>query len=353
MNSAVQGFLKSFIDKNNSQSNKGDLTLARYYKGHKIEKRNDGRYQARFYINNQQKTIYGKTEKLCLENLKEALNNQDIYKTKTTYFYDYINSWYEVYKKPKQKIITLKTTKGIIENHIKKNIPNININELTPLIINKGLNNITGRPKEYASQYLREMFKQAYKDKIIKIDIYDGIQKYIHNREEGIALTKQQRETLIKICNKTQYGEVILFYLYTGCRKSEALNITNEDIEKDILRIPGTKTKLSDRYIPIFSNLRKIINLLYNKTNKKLIPISDTTIKRKVEEIRKLCGFHFNIKDLRTTFGTMCAEAGINDSIIAKWLGHTNTNTTKKYYIKILSDFEKENISKFDTCFDT
>ena len=61
----------------------------------------------------------------------------------------------------------------------------------------------------------------------------------------------------------------------------------------------------------------------------------------------------FHIKDLRTTFGTMCAENGISESVIAKWMGHTTTKTTRKYYIKILSDFEKMQASKFDTNFDT
>ena len=49
----------------------------------------------------------------------------------------------------------------------------------------------------------------------------------------------------------------------------------------------------------------------------------------------------------------MCAEMGINEPTIAKWMGHTSTKTTRKYYIKILSEFEKEQAKIFDTHFDT
>ena len=59
-------------------------------------------------------------------------------------------------------------------------------------------------------------------------------------------------------------------------------------------------------------------------------------------------GFHFNVKDLRTTFATMCAENGVQQNVIAKWLGHTNVTTTNKYYIKVLNDYEREQIRNLE-----
>lgn len=323
------------------------------YKGHKIEKRTDGRYQARFYMSKKQYSVYGKTQEECIKNLKNILKNKTLLLPKTLTFYEYCNEFINVYKKPNMKALTLKTVLSVFKHHIKPNIPNCDMNKLTPLIINKALTNVNGRMKEYASQYLRELFKQAYKDKVIKIDIYECITKYNHKREQGVALTKEQRETLIKECKNIENGNVILFYLYTGCRLSEAFRITKEDIKETQISIPGTKTELSNRVIPIFKPLKPIINELMKNDGDKIINISPKTIVRRVEELRKKCNFHLRIKDLRTTFGTMLAEAGINDSVIAKWMGHTNTNTTKKYYIKILSEFEYQNANKFDTYFDT
>ena len=115
--------------------------------------------------------------------------------------------------------------------------------------------------------------------------------------------------------------------------------------------MPGTKTAKSNRYIPKFKQLQEIISKL-DLNNKTLFNIAEITLKREKEKLIKLCGFHINIKDLRTTFGTMCAEMGIQKDVIAKWMGHTTTKTTEKYYIKILSDFEKQQIQNFDNHFD-
>ena len=328
--------------------------MPKYYKGHKIEKRNDNRWQVRYYLNKKQYTIYAKTESLCIEKLKQQLSKPLLPQETKMLFFDYLDKWYKVYKEPKQKRITLKTTKGIIENHIKKYLPNIDIQKITPLIINEALNKISGRPKEYSSQYLREIFRQAYKDQVIKIDIYESITKYRHKREQGTALTKEQRKELTNICNQTQYGQTILFYLYSGCRKGEAFTILKSDIEQNTIHISGTKTDGSNRYIPYFNKLKPIVQqLLAESKTDKLMPIAYKTLSRLVNTLNTKLSFHLKIKDLRTTFGTMCAENNINDNIIAKWLGHTNSSTTKKYYIKVLSDYEKENIAKFDTYFDT
>ena len=55
----------------------------------------------------------------------------------------------------------------------------------------------------------------------------------------------------------------------------------------------------------------------------------------------------------KTTTTPHGAENGINENTIAKWLGHGNPSTTKKYYIDVLSDFEKEQAQKINTIFDT
>lgn len=324
------------------------------YKGHKIEKRKDGRYQVRIYINKKQVPIYGRTQEELKQKLRDTLETANVIKLpRGTKMHDYCDQWYRVYKEPSLKRITLKTTKGILENHIKKHVPNININSITPMMLNDALNKISGRPKEYASQYLREMFKRAYEDKVIRIDIHESIAKYVNKREEGVALNKQQRAILIEQCFKLEHGDAVLFYLYTGCRRGEGFRISKTDVHDDFIYIPGTKTDDSKRIVPITKQLRPIVNKFMKGNRKKLLPISDTTLKRTVEELRKMCKFHFKIKDLRTTFGTMCAEAGVSDSVIAKWMGHTTTNTTKKYYIKVLTDFERVNASKIDTYFDT
>ena len=322
------------------------------YKGIKITKRIDGRWNAKPTLNKKQHTIYGKTQKECYENLKAFFNENKIIKfEKSISFFEYWEFWYKTYKAPFYKEGTLKNYRSVFKNQIKPNFNDGPIKNITALEINLSVKKIVdSRMKEYTTQYLKEFFKQAYKDKRTRYDISDDIIKYHHKRQEGTALSQEQRNILIEKANKLEDGDIYAFYLFTGCRPAEALECTY-DAENDLIHIAGTKTDLSNRYIPVFSQIRHIVEK--RKNNKPyLFNISETTLKRRTNEMRKICNFHFNVKDLRTTFATMCAEKGIAPKVIAKWLGHTTTNTTNKYYIKVLNDYEKEQIKLIDPKFD-
>lgn len=327
------------------------------YKNHKIEKRKDGRWQARFRQNGKQITIYGKTQELCLSKLKEQLKVERQIVLTPTKFFDAWNYWFQKYKVPLYKEKTLKNIKSVFKNQISVYFENKNIKDILPLDINLSINNIQQtRMKEFTCQYLKEFFRDIYKEKLIKFDISNEIKSFHSVRKEGNSLTIEQRKILIQKSYLIPNGEIFRFYLFSGVRPAELFLIKDTDIEKDFIHIPGTKTEKSDRYIPRFKQLNEILeNMDYKKG--KIFNLSETTRKRRLYEMRKLCGFHFNIKDLRTTFATMCAENGIQQNVIAKWLGHTNVSTTNKYYIKVLSDYEKAQISsleqKIDTHFDT
>lgn len=324
------------------------------YKNIKIIKRKDNRWQARFTINKQRKYIYGNTQKECYEELKSFIDNNTNKIVKTTTFYEYWEWWYKHHKEPFYKESTLKNYRSIFKNQIQPNFQDKNIKLITALELNlfiKSLDN--NRMKEYTTQYLRELFKQAYKDKKIKVDIWEDISKYHHKRKEGYALTIEERNILINKASTNSDYDIFIFYLYTGCRPKEALEITINDFENNLLHIPGTKTLGSDRWIPCLEPITKIYEKRKNRNTKTLFNISDTTLKRRLKTLKTLCGFDFKTKDLRTTFATMCAEKGITPNIIAKWLGHTTTTTTNKYYIKVLNDYEKEQIKLIDPNFDT
>ena len=318
------------------------------YKGIKITKRKDNRYTARWTKNKQKFQIYANTQKECYEKLKKLLNNEQKIKklNKNILFYEYCDKFLEIYKKNTTSKQTFATYKSHFKNHIKANLPNIEITKITPIMINECISKCNGRTKEYVSQYLIQLFRQAYKDLIIPNNIEESILKFNHKRKEGTAFTKEQRKLIIEKSKELKYGYVFVFALYSGCRRSELLSITPKDIdyENNLLHIPGTKTTLSDRHIPIFNQLKEIIQNI-DKTNITLLGISEKTLQRQQIELERLIGFKIQFKDFRTTFGTMCAELGITDKTISKWMGHTTIQTTNKYYIKVLSDFEKQQAS--------
>jgi len=331
------------------------------YQGHKLCLRSDGRWQVKYTINKKSLYIYDRNQKKCYDKLKLVLKNKTftaINIRKGISLFEWIDEWKLTYKKSKLKASSYRQIEIIIKNHIKQNMKDIKLIKLLPYDIDNLLNKIkSSRMKKYSYDTIRECLKDAFKNKLIKEDISININQVKHNREEGRALTIEERKILMSNYDKVKYGEIFPFYLFSGCRKSELLNLNYSmiDIVNKTILIPGTKTENSKRILPLFNNLEKIINYYEIPINKnlQLFPISESTLKRKTFELSNICGFKINIKDLRTTFGTMCAENGIAEKVIAKWMGHTNEATTKKYYIKVLSNFEKEQITKFDTKFDT
>lgn len=322
------------------------------YNGIKIQQRKDGRYYATKQENGIRKFIYAKTKSELYEKLKEEYPIELKQKKHQTTFYEFWNYWYKNYKEPTIKENTLKNYRSVFKNQIQPYFEDRPIKQITTAELNKLISNTQfGRMKEYLSQYLRDCFKIAYRENKIKFDISEEIIKYHHKREEGTALTKDQRKILLENTKKIKHGDLFEFYLFSGARPSEGLNFKPEDIEKEFIHLEGTKTEKSDRWIPKFKKLEEILKR-QDLTHDTVFNISEATRKRELNTLNKLCSFHFTTKDLRTTFATMLAENGIATNIIAKWMGHTNTNTTNKYYIKVLSQFEKEQKEQFDNTFD-
>ena len=319
------------------------------YNGIKIRKRKDGRWEAKKQTNGNRINIVKRTQYEVLNTLKILFPKNTIQPIRKMFLYDYIDFWYRTYKEPFLSKTRKNNYNCVINNQIKPYLENKEMRTYTTNEINKAIINIPNtRQKEDATQFIRNIFKMAYKDKYIKNNYYEDLIKYQHKREEGTALTIKQRELVIKKSKTIDGGEIFIFYMFTGARASELLNINPQiDINEYMIHLPGTKTDLSDRWIPIFQPIKDILKKKDLNQNK-LFDMSYSTLKRKIELLREKCGFHINIKDFRTTFGTICAETGINEKVIAKWLGHTTTKTTQKFYIKVLSDFEKQEVNKLN-----
>lgn len=321
------------------------------YKGFTIKKRTDNRHEARKTINHNRISIYGKTILQCKENIDKYLSEPQENKQGTK-FYDWIDFWLKKYKN-ELKQNSKDSILYLIKNHIKPNIPNIELKNIEPSIINDCIEKCpTSNMKEKCSVYLYDIMAYAFREGKLKKDITLSIKKYKHIKQEGHALTAIQRKALIEESIKNKDNYIFIFYLFSGARKMEALNFQYSDIlENEVMRLPGTKTYKSDRIIPQFKILKEILKKIGNG-NGKVFSFAEATLKRRLHKIRNKLNFHFTIKDLRTTFGTMCAEIGIADDVIAKWMGHTSTTTTKKYYVKVLSSFEITQTKLFDANFD-
>ena len=284
--------------------------------------------------------------------IDNLINNQLNYgfQIKEKYlFYDWLDIWFNEYKKPKLKKSSLYQIKNCINVHIKPHLENKFLIDLDSLDIQRALNNIkSSRMKKYTYDVYHDCLTQAYRLKYMRDNIMLGVENVIHKRKVGKALTIEEQNNFIKCIygNKMEY--LYKFYLLTGCRKSEPLTIDWADVDYDNKRIliKGTKTENSVRYIPLFP---EIINLLEKipKNNNKIFPYTTNAVKCNFDRLKNKFKFNFTIHSLRHTFTTRCLENGIQLKTIQKWLGHSKLDTTANIYAHIQTSFEQLEIDKF------
>ena len=338
-----------------TSSEKGDDMPIKLIKG-SIRYREDLKvFEARVCINYKTRSFYDKNKNDCIKkaNAYYRANYKKIYiedsKDKMK-FVDWLDTWFEVYKKPSLKKSSLPTIQSAIKKHIKPFFEKETLKNITALKIDTFLNTLgNSRRKETVSTILGDCLSTAYRKELIKKPLHQQMTKYKHERQEGHCLTEGEEEILFENLPKVQNSEIIYFVYLTGCRRHGALNLLSQDIdfENKTIHIRETKTKTSDRYIAITPRIEQFLQSL-DLSKEKVFDLSDRQFKKMINEISNLCKFRVHLKDLRTTFATRAREKGVAAEVLKKWLGHKNYNVTEKYYVKITDDFEKKQIELLD-----
>lgn len=264
--------------------------------------------------------------------------------------YDYLEEWIETVKAPKIKAKSLKVLKSGIENYIKPTIQNKPLNECKASEMLKAIEKC---PYSYMRQVvysiLRAVFKRAYQYDLIEDNPAEKLDFVKHTRKKGRALTTDEQTRFVNSLENEPTRELWLFYLLSGCRCGEALTVLWQDIDEKRGRIfiRGTKTENAQRYIPLFPQIAELFQNK-EKENERIFPYTMRAVKCAFDRIRKKCGIQFRIHDLRHTFATRCLENGISTKTVAKWLGHKHTSTTEEIYSHLLTEFEKQEVKKFN-----
>ena len=264
-------------------------------------------------------------------------------------FFDWLEEWFVVFKSPtlKDKGYDLKNT---INRHVKPNIENKPLNEYTPLDITKALNSVVSeRMRQIVRQVYNQCFREAVQLGYIEKNPVEFVKYVKHTYKNGRTLENSEEiEFLRKAQTEVELYPLFVFYLLTGARPSEPMTIKWEDITNDKIRIRGTKTVKSDRYLPLSDMLRDLLAKI-PRNSEYVFPYSMAKVRFAFERIREKLSFHMTIKDLRHTFGTRCLESGVSMKTVQKWMGHSKFDTTADIYSHITTEFEKVELSKLET----
>lgn len=318
-------------------------------------------WYTRYRIDGKQYYVSGKSQQEVLTLLKKKLNYIKKEKSKELTLADWYKQWMELFKLGKVKESTIDVYKSLVK-HIPEEIFNKSIKNITSVEIQGTINKVSGeRTRQKLYELLKDIFTRAEKHKICE-NIMNVIDKTKHTRENGIALTIEDKEKFIEYCLKTkQY--IFLVTLYQGLRKGEVLGLTAEDVDlgnntltinkalSDRGFLDTTKNTSSNRIMPIFNPTIEILKNINLKTKDRLFNISNAKMQSdftKVIEELKL-NPKYTIHSLRHTFITNCQDSGIPEHIIQSWVGHTiGSNVTKTVYTHIQKESNLLNINKLN-----
>ncbi|WP_050927813.1 integrase family protein [Aestuariivita boseongensis] len=134
------------------------------------------------------------------------------------------------------------------------------------------------------------------------------------------------------------FVELIFFYLLTGARKNEALNLKKTDYsaENGTLVFKDTKNH-KDHRIPTYGLIKGIVERAIEASGSdKIFDYGESTYRTKLDKFRDYVAFDssWTTHDLRRTVAEHCELAGVDVGSIGTALNHSPTGVTQRHYAR-------------------
>ena len=274
---------------------------------------------------------------------------------------DYCKKWFETFKEPYVGAHTVGMYDRAIK-HINSYIGHLQMKKVTSSHIQKIITSEYNMGKSKSSidkdiLTLRQVFKQACLDKVIRDNPTLAIQRPKMQEGRRRALTDDERKAVMEVSENHRYGLWIRVMLFMGLRPEETALLKGYDVDTEnrMLHVRGTKSEKADRYLPIpntlIDDLSKFTGDNYILITLNGNPLSDQCRQRRWRAFKRDLDIHMGAKVyrnqiiesviadgltmycLRHTYGTDGQAAGIPIDILADLMGHEDISTTRKYYI--------------------
>ncbi len=272
--------------------------------------------------------------------------------TKRSTFGEWLVFWFETYKKPALKPYSVRNIEQVIRLHTPEWLKAKALAKITIFDIDGALADIPiSRTYVYTRQVWHSALFKACRAGLIAHNPVDLCEKVRYPKKKSHPLTiSEQREFIAKL-EGNRFKWLMLFYMNTGTRRTEALTLTWADVceAEEMILIRGTKTEESTRYIPLTAELRQILaeqrkqNVKDKREGERVFPYAPETISR---VFRALCPNH-HLHELRHTFVTRCCESGVNVNVCQQLVGHKTPEMTINVYTHVLDDFKRRESLKF------
>lgn len=216
-------------------------------------KKNTKPLRMQFTFDGHRYSVTGHTQQQLLERYNKKLKElQEGHYDTNTMVAKWAETWLDTYKYGKVSDHTYHD----YEMYVKLMTIPIPMGQVKPIHLQRILNEHAGKSVSFLKKLrltMQSVFKQAVHDQIISSD--PSVDLQLPNGTSGTnrALTRHERETILRVAETDRAGMLIKTMYYCGLRPSEVTRVEGRDIdtEKMLLHVRGTKTKAADRYVPI------------------------------------------------------------------------------------------------------
>ena len=297
-------------------------------------------------------------------------------------YIDWLTQWLENYIRPSVKVRTYERYHLIIEQHIKNSIGNIELDALSPLVLQKFISELlqngnrkTGKGLSANSvnavisviqgslrtAHLLGLSKEYAADKLKRPKLKEKPVECFTMSEQ-----KQIEQSILNGKKDKMYG--ILLCLYSGLRIGELIALQWSDIDfvkgiltvskschdgQDGLIIDEPKTANSRRLIPLPKQLLPILKGIKKKSNSPFVvsangsSVSVRSYQRSFELLLKRLNIpHKGFHSLRHTFSTRALECGMDVKTLSEILGHKNPTVTLNRYAHSLMEHKADMMNR-------
>ena len=181
----------------------------------------------------------------------------------------------------------------------------------------------------------------------IKTDLEFPLEREDNARQ--FIFDDKQIEQIANYFDRDSYMKDLFVYLLdTGCRLSEALRLSKDDIRLDanLITIWVTKTK-EPRSVPITKKVREILD---RRPEGFIGGYAKDTVQRKFKRCKDTIGLPEDavLYSCRHTYATKMLERGVDIQLLAKILGHSSLAMTSRYS-KVTDVRLMDALAKFDS----
>ena len=304
-------------------------------------------------------------------------------------YIDWLIQWLENYIHPSVKVRTYERYRLIVEQHIKDKTGSIELNNLSPLVLQSFItellqsgNKKTGKglsansvnavisviQSSLKTAHLLGLTKEYTADKLKRPKLKEKPVECFTKPVECFTLAEQKQieQAILNGKKDKLYG--IILCLYSGLRIGEliALQWSDIDFTKGILTVSKSchdgkagliidepKTATSRRVIPLPKQLLPILKGIKKKSDSSSVvsangsTVSVRSYQRSFELLlKKLKIPHRGFHSLRHTFATRALECGMDVKTLSEILGHKNPTVTLNRYAHSLMEHKADMMNR-------